>query len=158
MENLQLTHVTLKNFSAKTVAGVQLKWFISTKAEPEKVLPPPGYTGLFAARLQAGESQKVECPLIVFSRAATYLIKDGRLDGDFLLNVRVFQVEFEDGSSWNDDWRGPKPGERAKLGKDRPNDDRPMCCRRCQPLARIHCAVTTHRTHILSANQLLHIS
>jgi hypothetical protein len=112
--NLQLTHITLKSFSSKTSLGVQLKWFITTRAEPTKILPPPGYTGLFEAYLRPGESQKVECPLIKFSQAVRYLIKDGNLDGDFLLHVRVFQVEFEDGSSWNDDWNGPKPGEKGE--------------------------------------------
>jgi hypothetical protein len=102
-KNLQLTHVTLKNFLAKTVLGVQLKWFVTLKSDPTKILPPPGYTGLFEANLQPGATEKVESPLLKFSQAVKYLLHDGRLDGDFLLQVRVFEVEFEDGSSWNDD-------------------------------------------------------
>lgn len=47
---------------------------------------------------------KVESPLIKFSQAVKYLIKNGTLDGDFVVQVRVYQVEFEDGSSWKDDW------------------------------------------------------
>ena len=109
--NLQLTHVTLRNYSSKPVLGVQIKWFITTRTEPTKVLPPPGYTGFFEANLQPGEMQKVECPLVKFSTATKYLTKNGSLDGDFFLQVRVYQVEFADGSSWNDDWGGPKPGE-----------------------------------------------
>jgi hypothetical protein len=112
--NLQLTHVTLKNFSPKTVLGVQLKWFITTKMDPDKILPPPGYTGLFEAHLMPGEKEKFECPLIKFSQAIKYLVKDGNLEGDFLLQVRVFEAEFEDGSTWNDDWGGPKPGDRGE--------------------------------------------
>jgi hypothetical protein len=112
--NLQLTHVTLKNSSPKTVLGVQLKWFITTKVDPDKILPPPGYTGLFEAPLMPGEKEKFECPLIKFSQAIKYLVKDGTLEGDFLLQVRVFEAEFEDGSTWNDDWGGPKPGDRGE--------------------------------------------
>lgn len=107
--NFQLTHVTLKNFSSKTVLGVQLKWFITTKLDASKILPPPGYTGLFEARMLPGAEEKIECPLVKFSQAIKYLVKDGSLEGDFFLHVRVFEVEFEDGSTWNDDWGGPKP-------------------------------------------------
>lgn len=113
--NLQLTHVTLKNLSAKTGAGVQLKWFITTRTERDKILPPPAYTGLFEAHLLSGETAKVESPLVKFSRAVKHLVKEGNLEGDFLLHVRVFQVEFEDGSVWNDDWNGPKPGDSDEL-------------------------------------------
>jgi hypothetical protein len=116
--NLQLTHVTLNNYSSKTVLGVQLKWFITTRAEQTKILPPPGYTGTFEAYLLPGDSQRVECPLVKFSQAVKYLIKNGVLEGDFLVQVRVYQVEFEDGASWNDDWGGPKPGERGGVGKE----------------------------------------
>jgi len=112
--NLQLTHVTLKNYSSKTVLGVQLKWFITTKSDPTKTLPPPGYTGLFEAHLLPGEKEKFECPLIKFSQAIKYVARNGILEGDFLLHVRVFEAEFEDGSTWNDDWGGPKPGDQGE--------------------------------------------
>lgn len=117
--NLQLTHVTLKNHSSKTVLGVQLKWFVTTKADPTTTLPPPGYTGLFEAKVLPGDTQEVECPLIKFSQATKYLIKNGTLEGDFFVQVKVYQVEFEDGSSWNDDWGGPKPGERGERWQGR---------------------------------------
>jgi hypothetical protein len=121
--NLQLTHVTLKNYSSNTVLGIQLKWFITTKLDPSKILPPPGYTGLFEAHLTPGEKEQFECPLIKFSQAIKYLVKNGTLEGDFLLHVRVFEVEFEDGSTWNDDWSGPKPGDKGEVwrGVNKPN-------------------------------------
>lgn len=56
--NLQLTYVTLKNYSSKTVLGVQLKWFITTKENRSKILPPPGYTGLFEAHLEPGSQSR----------------------------------------------------------------------------------------------------
>jgi hypothetical protein len=112
--NLQLTHVTLKNYSSKTVLGIQLKWFITTRAEETRILPPPGYTGTFEAHLRPNDSLRVECPLVRFSQAVKYLVKNGFLEGDFLVHVRVYQVEFDDGASWNDDWGGPKPGERGE--------------------------------------------
>lgn len=117
MRNLQLTHITLKNYSSKTVLGVQLKWFVTSRADPTTPLPPPGYTGLFEAHVLPGETKKVESPLIKFSQAIKYRIRNGALDGDFVVQVRVYQVEFEDESSWNDDWGGPKSGERGERWK-----------------------------------------
>ena len=50
----------------------------------------------------------------MFSQAIKYLVSNGRLDGDFVVQVKVFQVEFEGGSTWNEDWGGPKPGEAGE--------------------------------------------
>jgi len=118
--NLQLTHVTLKNYSSKAFLGVQLKWFITTREDRSKVLPPPGYTGLFEAQLEPGDKKQVESPLVKFSQAARYLIKNDSLEGNFLLQIRVFEVEFEDGTTWNDDWGGPKPGDRGEPWRGAP--------------------------------------
>jgi hypothetical protein len=118
--NLQLTHITLTNHSAKTVLAVQIKWFVTTKSDLGVTLPPPGYTGLFEARLLPGATDTVESPLIKFSQAIKYLVKNGTLDGDFLVHIRVFQVEFEDGTSWNDEWGGPKSGELGEPWRESP--------------------------------------
>ncbi len=105
LRNLQLTDVSLNNHSEKTVLGVQLKWFVTTKTDRAKILPPPGYTGLFETYLKPGDTGRFESPLVMFSQAVKYLISDGRLEGDFVVQVKVFQVEFEGGSTWNEDWR-----------------------------------------------------
>ncbi|MDQ1636853.1 MAG: hypothetical protein QOF62_192 [Pyrinomonadaceae bacterium] len=123
MRNMQLTHVTLRNYSSKTVLGVQLKWFVTTREDRFKVLPPPGYTGLFEAYTAPGTSRKVESPLVRFSQAVKYLVKDGSLEGNFLLQVRVFEAEFEDGTSWNDYWGGPKPGDQGEPWKGPGDND-----------------------------------
>lgn len=114
LRNLQLTQVTLKNYSSKALLAIQLKWFITTKEDPTKTLPPPGYTGYFEANVPAGETQTVDCPILKFSQATKYLIKNGTLDGDFFVQIKAYQAEFNDGTSWNDDWGGPKPGERGE--------------------------------------------
>ena len=62
LRNLQLTHVTLKNHSSKRVLALQLKWFVTTKADPTTVLSLPGYTGLFEANLAPGEKQTRRVP------------------------------------------------------------------------------------------------
>ncbi len=109
-KNLKLTSVTLKNFSSKTVLAAQIEWFVTTKADRTRMLPPPGYTGLFEARLLPGEMRKVECPIIEFSKIASRLARNGSLEGDFLVQIRISDVEFADGTNWDDAWNGPTPG------------------------------------------------
>ena len=99
LRNLQLTHLTLKNYSAQAVLGIQLKWFVTTRLDPTKVLPPPGYTGLFETPLPPRASEKFESPLIKFSQTVRHLLKEGKLDGEFLVQLQDYQVEFDDGSS-----------------------------------------------------------
>jgi hypothetical protein len=91
LRNLQLTDVTLKNHSSKRVLAVQLKWFVTTKGDPALTLPPPGYTGFFEANIPSGETQTVECPLVKFSQATKHLVKNGTLDGDFFVQVKVYK-------------------------------------------------------------------
>jgi len=120
MRNLQLTDVTLKNYSTKTVLGVQLKWFVTTKEDRLQILTAPGYTGLFEAYIPPGDTRKVECPLVRFSQAIKYLVTNNSLEGSFLVHIRAFQVEFEDGTTWNDDWGGPKPGDQGEPWRGAP--------------------------------------
>lgn len=66
----------------------------------------------------------MESPLIKFSQAIKYSTKNDSLEGDFLLQVRTFEVEFEGGTSWNDDWGGPKPGDRGEPWKGATESER----------------------------------
>lgn len=160
LRNLQLTDVTLKNHSSKRVLAVQLKWFVTTKGDPALTLPPPGYTGFFEANIPSGETQTVECPLVKFSQATKHLVKNGTLDGDFFVQVKVYQVEFDDGSSWNDDWGGPKPGERGERwqGPNEPKLLRTSCgipiANHLRPYRSVAIILPTH---ILSARVIPHI-
>jgi hypothetical protein len=123
LRNLQLTHVTLRNYSAKTVLGVQLKWFVTTTLARSKPVAAAQYTGLLEAYLAPGETKEVESSVIIFSKAVKSLINFGNLDGQFVIQVMTYQVEFEDGSSWNADWGGPKPGEQGQPWQGPPRDN-----------------------------------
>jgi hypothetical protein len=112
--NLQLTHVTLVNYSSKTVLGVQIKWLVTTKLERSTEVAPAQYTGLFEAYLLPSETKEVESPLVKFSQAIKPLVKNGVLEGRFAVQIKIYQVEFEGGSTWNEDWGGPKPGEAGE--------------------------------------------
>lgn len=99
--DLKLINVELSNYSDKTVLGVAIRWIITPKSDRSYMLHQ-GYPGLFEAHLLPGETKTVEAPIIDFAKIATPLIKDGTLSGDFVVKIRVCNVEFEDGSSWRE--------------------------------------------------------
>src|SRR3982751_5298592 len=148
VRNLQLTHVTLKNYSSKTVIGVQLKWFIATRAERSKEVAPAQYTGLFETYLLPQEQKEFETPIIVFSEAVKPLIKDGSLEGQFVVQVMAYDVEFEDGTSWDEDWNGPRPGERGEPWRG-PSED---------PVQRSQASSTSHGGGFSGRIQVLYFS
>lgn len=108
--NLKLTHVSLSNYSSKTVAAVSLRWITTTRDNPEAMLHQ-GYTRLFEARLEKGETKTFESPIIDFAKKSKDLFKDGTLNGDLFLRIRVTDIQFEDGSSWKE-W-DPLPVAKA---------------------------------------------
>lgn len=105
--SLKLTRVTLRNYSSKTVLAVSLAWKITTNQDRHTALRQ-GFPGLFEAYLLPGETKKVESPVIDFAKLVTNsrfeepLAKNGILNGDFLVKVRVDSVQFEDGSEWRE--------------------------------------------------------
>jgi hypothetical protein len=104
---LKLTHVTLVNLSNKTVLGLTIAWNITTKQDRRTILRR-GYPGLFETYLLPGEKKKFECPVVDFAQNVRFsrfegpLAKNGVLDGDYLIQVRVQEVEFDDGSNWEE--------------------------------------------------------
>jgi hypothetical protein len=99
--NLKLTHVTLINYSSKKIVAASLRWITTSREKPEAMLHQ-GYTRLFEAQLESGETKTFECPIIDFAKKSGDLFRDGTLNGDFLLKIRVTDVQFEDGSSWRE--------------------------------------------------------
>jgi hypothetical protein len=100
-KNLKLIAVTLENRSPKLVRGVQLRWFITTKEDEDSILAQ-GTTAYLDAPLPEGESREVETPVINFAKEIKSRVKGGKLEGNFLLKVRVSNVRFADDSVWKE--------------------------------------------------------
>lgn len=105
---LKVVQVRLTNRTSKTVRAVRLGWIIITAADrkankPDREAKLKGdTTPLFEVDLPEGASKRIDSPIINFIKEAKPLLKNGALNGDFYLKVRVREVLFEDGTNWID--------------------------------------------------------
>ncbi len=99
--NLIVRKVDIRNNSLKTVRSVQLRWIISTDEVPVVL---DGYTPSFDVAIPSKDARELELPPVVdFLALSKPLVKNGTLDGNFLLSLRVSKVTFEDGAIWEDE-------------------------------------------------------
>lgn len=99
--NLIVRAVGVRNKARQPLKEVRFKWVLSTEEAPSVL---QGYTPSFGVRTPSNGRQEVELPPIInFVKLSRPLIKNGSLDGDFLLSLRVSEVTFEDGSTWEDE-------------------------------------------------------
>jgi len=98
--NLIVQTVGFQNRSRKPVKEVRLKWILSREGTPVVL---QGHIASLDARIPKGGRLEVELPPVLnFARLSKPLIRDGALNGDFLLSLRVSEVVFDDGSTWKD--------------------------------------------------------
>jgi hypothetical protein len=97
--DLIVKRVVLKNRSQRTVRSVRLRWLLTTNDEQSKVLLQ-GDTSAFEVMLPKLAFQRTDTPVIDFAKLVRPLMKDGVINGDFLLKFRVSEATFADGSTW----------------------------------------------------------
>ncbi|HEX8136059.1 MAG TPA: hypothetical protein VF544_00570 [Pyrinomonadaceae bacterium] len=97
--NVAVAGVTIQNRTTKALKNIRLKWELRTIEEQYSVLLA-GYTRDIETQVPAGRERRKKVPFINFGKIVKPLLKDGALDGEFLLAVSVGAVEFEDGTKW----------------------------------------------------------
>lgn len=105
---VKVIKVTVNNRSIKPVKAMQLRWIIVTEEDRAARKPDSeamlldGYTPSFEVNMPGRAQKGVECPVIDFIKKAKPLIKNGALNGNFVVKVRVDAILYEDGSGWKD--------------------------------------------------------
>ena len=104
-KNLIVADVSLKNRTEKTVKRVGLKWMLTPFENSDSILYQ-GYTAIFETEVLGGKIKLLKIlkksPFINFHNIAKPLLKNGVLNEDFLIKIRVSYVEFDDGTSWSE--------------------------------------------------------
>ena len=95
-----ITAVRLKNNSGKAAAGVRFTWYLFRDQAPKEILRKGESPALGLVGLPAGGSKNVAYPIVSFGNIYEPLLKDGELNGDFVLEVAVSEITYEDGSKW----------------------------------------------------------
>ena len=98
--NLLIKHVIFENRTQKPVTRITLKWMI-TNDEAQRSVALQGETSAFEITIPTLAQQTAEISLLDFAKIARPLMRNGALDGTFLLKLRVSEATFADGSSWN---------------------------------------------------------
>lgn len=98
--------VILWNRRSKRITEVKLRYSINAVKEPNNFLykSVPFVLSLKSRRgynpLQPDERRVVKVPDAKIAKLIKPLIKDGAINGDFIITVSVDEVTFEDGTSW----------------------------------------------------------
>ena len=113
--NLIVRSVGIKNNTPKTIREVKLKWVLSTEEVPVTL---EGYLPSFEVQVYNQSRRDVELPPVIdFAKLTKPLMKQGTLDGNFLLTLRVSEVTYADGSKWKDEaaFKLLKPSDRSRI-------------------------------------------
>lgn len=95
-----VTKAGIENRTSQSLTALKLSWYLSTTQNPEVVLRQ-GQTRMLnlPESIGAGESRVIVLPIVTFARAYGALVRNGSLNGDYLIQVAVSEAVFEDGST-----------------------------------------------------------
>jgi hypothetical protein len=105
---VKVTSVKLTNRSTSPVKAVRLGWVITNAEARENMrlaretVVLEGTTRLFEVNVPAGETLRIDSPVIDFIKEAKPLIERGFLKGNFTVKVRISEAHFSDSLSWRE--------------------------------------------------------
>lgn len=98
-QGLKVTKIAVRNRSPKRVAAISVSWQLFADEQREVILAK-GETQLLAFTLPPKARRIVEFPVVTFRDIWGTLLRDGRLDGRFRIEVAIAEVVFEDKARW----------------------------------------------------------
>lgn len=98
-KGLGVEEVLLRNLGPQKVTGVKFRWYLREKQQGSALRQ--GETPVVDLDIPAGGQQKLSYGVVSFSEIARPLAKEGKLNGDFVIEVLASGVIYEDGSTWN---------------------------------------------------------
>jgi hypothetical protein len=95
-----VTKVGLENLSAKTIAAIKFQWYLFREESPEKVATKGETPVIGVGEFQPKETREIEYPIVSFGKIYLPLVKNGKLEGKFIIEVAVSEILYDDGSKW----------------------------------------------------------
>ena len=96
--NVIVSGGAFQNRSAKAVKNIQLRWVLRSIYNSSEFLQ--GSTPMFEIQLFASSTKLKKIPFVNFAKIVRPLLKYGQLNGEYLLDLSVEAVRFEDGQTW----------------------------------------------------------
>lgn len=123
-KGLTVTEVSVENRSSHDVAAVKIGWKLYEKSNPSKTLLSGETPQFLGVALAPGEKRVITFPVVSFARIHGPLLRDGKVEGNFRIELWVSEVQFDNGiaaaenlSSFNMRTAGLKTGAAAKFLK-----------------------------------------
>ena len=93
--DVKVTDLWLQNRSNLDVAAVKVGWNLYEKSNPSKILLSGETPNFLGVALAPGEKRIVNFPVVSFARIHGPLLRGGKLEGHFTVELWVTEVEFE---------------------------------------------------------------
>jgi hypothetical protein len=110
-QGLQVSVLELKNRSSKTIATVRFGWYIYRKDSPAEILASGRSPIIGIDNFRPGNVATLNYPVVRFAEAIEPFVSDGKLSGDFNIEVAVIEVQFDDETVWKQ--QPPQPARRS---------------------------------------------
>lgn len=138
-KDVKVTDVWLQNRSNQDVAALKIAWKLFEKSNPSKTLLSGETPQFLGVALAPGERRLVNYPVVSFARIHGRLVRGGKLEGHFTIELWVTEVQFDNGnleaeSSSNPNlrnaaWKVRPRGKFLKVtSKPAPQDDEDFGC------------------------------
>lgn len=107
--NSGLIELIIKNRTSKNITALKIRYYLTTREDHETVLfqgPPLDIVSRRAKErptLPANQKRTFEVKDGKFTKLLKPLVKDGALNGEFALVLKISEVIFEDGASWKEE-------------------------------------------------------
>jgi len=136
---IKVTDVWLENRSSQDVAAVKIGWKLYERSNPSRILlsgETPQFLGVILA---AGEKRVATFPIVSFAKIHGPLLRNGRLEGNYKIELWVTEVLFDGGNagrpqspsfaSHKTSWKGDKTDKVTKVAsKPAPATDDDLGC------------------------------
>jgi hypothetical protein len=107
-DNSRLVELIVKNRTAKNISALKIRYYLTTDEDPKTILFPDSPLEIVSKRpdekptLPANQRRTFKVLNGKFSKLLKHLVKDGVLNGSFVITLKISEVLFEDGSMWKE--------------------------------------------------------
>jgi hypothetical protein len=99
-KGLEISVTELRNQTSKSVKTYKLSWYLYRTDDPNLILLKGDTPFVYPGKLAANERRQVDIPVVAFIDIYKPLMKNGSLTGNFVIDVAVTEVQFNDGTTW----------------------------------------------------------
>lgn len=95
-----ISAIGVQNNTSQIVVGVKFGWVIYRKETPTDILAKGETPVLGLGDLAPNEKRQLTYPVVSFGKQLPLLMKDGELNGEFVIEIVINEIHFDDETKW----------------------------------------------------------